>query len=94
MKLFNVPSEALPEVVSSVTDFGEYNGIPIVSCMADSQAALAGHSGVNLGDIKATLGTGSSVLMNVGERLDSVNESILTTIAWEKMINLFMQPKA
>lgn len=84
MKLFNVPSEALPEVVSSVTDFGEYNGIPIVSCMADSQAALAGHSGVNLGDIKATLGTGSSVLMNVGERLDSVNESILTTIAWEK----------
>lgn len=82
--LFNVPMEALPKVVSSVADYGEYKGIPIVSCMADSQAALAGHLGVEYGNMKATLGTGSSVLMNIGEDIETTNESILTTIGWEK----------
>lgn len=82
--LFNVPMESLPEVVSSVSNFGEYNGIPIVSCMADSQSALYGHLATDYGDIKATLGTGSSVLMNTGEKIASLGNSILTTIAWEK----------
>lgn len=84
INLFKVPIQALPEVVSSVADFGDYNGIPIISCMADSQAALAGHTATKYGEIKATLGTGSSILMNIGQNIDSVNSSLLFTIAWEK----------
>lgn len=78
--IFNVPIASLPSVKNSVDDFGTYQGIPIVSVVADSQSALIGHSCEMIGEIKATLGTGSSLLMNVGTDDISENKSILTTI--------------
>lgn len=82
--IFHVPFTALPEVKDSVSDFGEYKGIPIISIVADSQAALYGHMCVNPGDAKATLGTGCSVMMNIGNTIDKVGENIVTTIAWKE----------
>lgn len=84
MKLFNVPFSAMPQVVDSVHDFGEYLGIPIISIVADSQAALYGHMCMNPGNAKATLGTGCSVLMNAGHKAKGSNGKILTTIAWQE----------
>lgn len=83
-KLFDTPINSLPTVIESDGDFGEYLGIPIVSVLADSQAALYGHGCSQRGDIKATLGTGSSLLLNAGQTYPEVEEGILTTIAWKK----------
>lgn len=82
--IFNIPIENLPEVVDSVYNFGNYKEVPIVSVIADSQAALLGHSCTNLGDVKATLGTGSSMLLNIGSKKLENKGGILTTIAWKK----------
>jgi len=82
--IFNVPIVTLPEVVDSVYEFGHYKGIPIVSVIADSQSALLGHSCFDKGDVKATLGTGSSMLVNNGENKTKNKGGILTTIAWKK----------
>lgn len=80
--IFNVPITAFPQVVNSVSNFGNYKSIPIRSILADSQAALYGHNCHKYGEIKATLGTGSSVMVNVGEKIYKSN-NILTTIAWK-----------
>ncbi|MBG9985013.1 glycerol kinase [Aerococcaceae bacterium DSM 111022] len=81
--IFNVPVNAFPQVVDSVSNFGNYNSIPIVSVLADSQASLYGHGCHDYGEVKATLGTGSSIMMNIGSSTFNSDESILTTIAWE-----------
>lgn len=84
LEMFHVPVGILPPVVESVYSFGEYMGIPIISIVADSQAALYGNQCNVPGMAKATLGTGCSVLMNIGTVPGTPNEKILTTIAWEK----------
>lgn len=52
------------------TDFDGYleEAIPIHGVMGDSHGALYGQGCVNPGMIKATYGTGSSIMMNVGEK--------------------------
>lgn len=81
--IFNVPIKALPKVVNSVYDFGSYKGIPIVSVLADSQSSLYGHGCYKYGEVKATLGTGSSIMMNIEDSTFNSDDTILTTIAWE-----------
>lgn len=84
-QLFSVPRGVLPQVIPSAGDFGSYMGIPIVSVLADSQAALYGHGAFAEGQVKMTLGTGSSILMNVGERMEQdSSDNLLTTIAWSE----------
>ena len=83
-QLFDTPLKSLPKVIESDGDFGSYLGIPIVSVLADSQAALYGHGCAKPGEIKATLGTGSSLLLNIGQEFQEAEEGILTTIAWKK----------
>lgn len=83
-QLFNVPQANLPEVINSVADYGSYLGIPILSVLADSQSALYGNMCVKPGEAKATLGTGSSLLMNIGNEVKTIGENILTTIAWKE----------
>lgn len=66
--LFGIPSACLPQVLPSDGNFGvmEENGIPITGVMGDSHAALFGQGCLTAGMTKATFGTGSSVMMNVG----------------------------
>ncbi|GEL65931.1 FGGY-family carbohydrate kinase [Marinilactibacillus psychrotolerans] len=82
-ELFDTPIESLPEVYSSDSQFGSFEGIPIVGVIADSQGALYGQGLTEKGDVKATLGTGCSVLMQIESDLDSGNETILKTIGWK-----------
>lgn len=81
-QLFEAPLSALPQVKRSRDNFGYYKGIPIVSVRADSQAALFGQNCVEVGDVKATLGTGCSVMMQVRENDNFNNDEIMTTIGW------------
>lgn len=88
--VFGVPRSALAEVVPSDAVFGRTTmgglfpePVPLCGVLGDSQAALAAQSCVRPGDVKATYGTGSSVMMQTGERLfESVN-GLVSSIAWD-----------
>ena len=88
-KLFNVPLSALPEVRESSARFGETNAsgilpkqIPIVGVMGDSQASLFAQQCYKPGTAKATFGTGTSVLLNVGPRFRPATKDSVTALAW------------
>ena len=88
-RAFGVPPEALPQVESSDGDFSEttLNGyfdrpVPIFAVMGDSHAALFGQGCVRPGMAKATYGTGSSVMMNVGDRPIDSASGLVTSLAW------------
>ncbi|NNN19039.1 MAG: hypothetical protein HKL84_04205 [Acidimicrobiaceae bacterium] len=88
--LFDVPIELLPTPIASNALFGEishpdlkkWRGIPIHAVLGDQQSSLFGQACTNFGDLEATLGTGTFVLVNTGnQRIDS-NPGLITTIAW------------
>jgi glycerol kinase len=87
--LFGVPVQALPEVRESAAHYGETNlqgllpsPIPIIGVMGDSQAALFAEQCFTPGDAKVTFGTGSSVLLNIGQTPPVPGEGVVTTIGW------------
>lgn len=86
--ILGVPMHCLPEVRDSSGRFGETRcagiptGIPISGIAGDQQAALFGQTCFTAGDTKNTYGTGSFVLMNVGDRCPQPSDGMLTTIAW------------
>lgn len=87
--LFRVPLSLLPEVKASdeiygYTAEGELfnHAVPISGVIGDSQGALFGHLCLESGTGKATYGTGTSVLMNVGLQPVNGGEGMVTTIAW------------
>ncbi|HEY0793657.1 MAG TPA: glycerol kinase GlpK [Chthoniobacterales bacterium] len=87
LALFGVPGFALPEVVASNAPLGEAavgGGKPILLCgiLGDSHAALLGHGVLERGRVKATYGTGSS-LMTLCEGPQGGETGISSTIAWK-----------
>lgn len=91
--LFGVPRHALPEIRDCDARYGETDGagglprtVPIAGVIGDSQAALYAQRCFTPGSAKATLGTGSSVLVNVGAAIppwsDRGGEGIVTALAW------------
>jgi len=83
LRLFGVPRAMLPQVRPSSGVFGHTtSGIPIAGVAGDQQAALFGQACFEPGMVKATLGTGAFVLMNVGTAPKSSKHGLLTTIAW------------
>jgi len=87
--LAGVPRTALPEVHDSTGSYGETDAggafdrqVPIQGVMGDSQAALFAHRCFAPGDGKATIGTGSSVLLNCGTKAVDGGDGVVTTIAW------------
>ncbi len=87
--LFDVPLSALPQPLPSNSRFGETAegttalpaGTPILAMMGDSHAALYGHGVRAPGLVKATYGTGSS-LMTLTERRVLSGHGLSSTIAW------------
>jgi glycerol kinase len=89
LDLFGVPSGCLPEVLPSGARFGVTapgtplpEGIPVSGILGDQQAALFGQACLEPGLTKNTYGTGSFVLMNVGDACPPPVEGLLTTVAW------------
>jgi len=88
-KLFHVPMRALPEVRESAANFGETDAggilpkaMPICGVMGDSQAALFAQRCFEPGAAKATFGTGTSVLLNVGKQFKPSKSGTVTALAW------------
>ncbi len=89
-QVLSVPVEALPAVTPSSGRLGLTSelagvpaGIPVSGIAGDQQAALFGQACLEPGMTKNTYGTGSFVLMNVGDRCPDPVEGLLTTVAWE-----------
>ena len=88
-KLFKAPASALPEVRESAAEFGATDcggilprAVPIIGVMGDSQAALFAQRCYQPGMAKATFGTGTSVMLNVGGRLRVSETGAVTALAW------------
>ena len=88
-RLFDVPMRALPEARECSAHFGETDAagifpkpIPIVGVMGDSQASLFAQHCYHTGSAKATFGTGTSVLLNIGAKFQSTKSGAVTALAW------------
>ncbi|HEY5143445.1 MAG TPA: glycerol kinase GlpK [Solirubrobacteraceae bacterium] len=90
-ELFGVPAAALPEVRPSIGGFGAlragalpgHDGVPVAGIAGDQQAALYGQACLDPWEGKNTYGTGSFVLVNMGDRPPaSPPEGLLATVAW------------
>ena len=88
-ELFGIPRSALPEVCDSDHVFGATTlegyfpkPVPILGAMGDSHAALFAQGCHRAGMIKATYGTGSSVMMNIGPAFRKSVCGLATSLAW------------
>nr|WP_294678358.1 glycerol kinase GlpK [uncultured Blautia sp.] len=87
--LFHIPVSCLAEVTDSDGEYGytDFDGyldkeIPIRGVLGDSHGALFGQGCVNVGMIKTTYGTGSSIMMNIGKKPVYSNR-VVTSLAWK-----------
>ncbi|MCC7154125.1 MAG: glycerol kinase [Bryobacterales bacterium] len=88
MRIFEIPRACLPEVCPSSGVFGTTAGsgrlaagIPVASLIGDSHAALFGHAAFKPGSVKATYGTGSSLMSPLDAPVES-RHGLSTTVAW------------
>jgi hypothetical protein len=84
-----VPCAMLPRLqpssqVYGVTDEPVFFGarIPVAAAVGDQQGALFGQACFKSGMVKATYGTGGSLLMNTGVEPTRSDSGLLTTVAW------------
>ena len=88
-KLFKAEYLNLPEVCPSSDFYGDSDfcgifpkAIPINSMIGDSHSASFGEGCLSVGTVKATMGTGSSVLMNTGSKRVRSSSGMVSTICW------------
>lgn len=88
LDLFGIPLVALAPIQPSAGFFAETvaagglpAGIPIMAMIGDSHAALYGQGGFVPGLVKATLGTGSSLMTPMSGAIASTH-GLSTTLAW------------
>jgi glycerol kinase len=89
LDVFGVPRDVLPDVVPSTGPFPGTRGLaplpdgtPVCAVMGDSHAALFAHAGWRPGQVKATYGTGSSI-MALGDPAAWHGGGLCLTIAWD-----------
>ena len=90
LDLFRIPRSCLPEVRPSSGRFGMTDParaaglrVPVAGIAGDQQAALFGQACFTPGMTKNTYGTGSFVLVNLGNTLPSPVDGLLTSVAWQ-----------
>ena len=94
LSIFGVPRAALPRIVPSVGPFPTArglaplpDGVPIRAVMADSHSALFAHGAFAPGPVKATHGTGASVMGLLDRRQsrdgDALHPGLCLTLAWQ-----------
>ncbi len=89
MSLFGIPESLLPRIVPSIGAVADARsellggrGAPIAGILGDQQSALFGQACFSPGEVKATYGTGSFILMNAGRAVPAVGDGYLATVAW------------
>lgn len=87
--LFGISPAMLPELCDSDALYGytDFEGLfpeklPVHGVMGDSHGALFGQGCLEPGMAKATYGTGSSIMMNIGKDLLLSEKGLVTSLAW------------
>ncbi len=96
LRSFNLHKLNLPTCAPSSYLFGETDllgvlkePIPITGMIGDSHAAAFGQTCFEPGSAKATLGTGCSVMMNIGNKPKASAAGMVTTICWSTEQQVF-----
>lgn len=86
---FGISTKNLPQVCDSNAEFGntDFEGylpkeISIHAALGDSHGALFGQGCLEKGMVKTTYGTGSSIMMNIGDKPVFSEEGVVTSLAW------------
>ncbi len=89
LQLFTIPRSMMPKAVPCDSVFGETtvegifpDGIQIAGVLGDSHGALAGQMCFEPGMGKATYGTGSSVMVNIGEEAVDAPKGLVTSVGF------------
>jgi len=88
LDLFEIPRSMLPDIAASTGVVGavELPGwpepVPVAGLAVDQQAALFSHACLEPGMVKATYGTGTFVLMQIGLEPRLSQHGLVTTVAW------------
>lgn len=87
---FGIPGACLAKLTDSDGLFGttDFDGllpqaVPIHGVLGDSHGALFGQGCLSRGMMKTTYGTGSSIMMNIGEQPMFSDLGIVTSLAWK-----------
>ena len=89
LRLFNIPRSMLPEVRPCDAVYGTTTveglfpqGITIAGVLGDSHGALVGQMCFEAGSGKVTYGTGSSVMVNIGEQPLPAPKGLVTSVGF------------
>lgn len=87
---FGIPKACMAQVTDSDGFFGETDfegllphAVPIHGVLGDSHGALFGQGCLRRGMMKTTYGTGSSIMMNIGEKPVFSDLGVVTSLAWK-----------
>lgn len=96
LELFTIPASMVPQALPCDSVFGEtiLNGlfsapVQIAGALGDSHGALMGQMCFEAGFGKATYGTGSSVMMNIGERPLEAPVGLVTSVGFAALGKTF-----
>lgn len=96
LDMFTVSRNMLPKPLACDSTFGEttveglfQQPIKIAGVLGDSHGALVGQMCFEAGMGKATYGTGSSVMVNIGEEPVTAPQGLVTTVAFSALGKVF-----
>lgn len=96
LEIFGIPASMLPKALPSDAVFGSTTidglfeqPIPIAGAIGDSHGALVGQMCFSRGTGKATYGTGSSVMVNIGEEALTPPDGLCTSIGFAALGKVF-----
>jgi glycerol kinase len=96
LKIFGIPRSMMPELKPSDGIYGETTvgglfkePVKIAGVIGDSHGALAGQMCFEVGSGKATYGTGSSVMVNIGERVITPPLGLVTSVGFAALGKVF-----
>ena len=88
LDIFTIPASMLPKALPCDSQYGSttMNGllpeVPIAGVLGDSHGALAGQMCFSAGMGKATYGTGSSIMVNIGEKALPAPQGLVTSVGF------------
>ncbi|GAT62171.1 glycerol kinase GlpK [Paludibacter jiangxiensis] len=88
LNIFTIPATMMPEALPCDAQYGSttLNGLlaetPIAGVLGDSHGALAGQMCFASGMGKATYGTGSSIMVNIGEKALTAPKGLVTSVGF------------
>lgn len=96
LRLFGIPRSMMPELLPCDGVFGDtvveglfQQPVAIAGVLGDSHGALAGQMCFEAGLGKATYGTGSSVMVNIGEKAAPAPDGLVTSIGFAALGKVF-----